>query len=173
MVEATLFDFWRSSAAYRVRIALNLVDIAYRTVPVDLDIGTQKRPEHLARNPQGLVPVLDIDGHRFTQSLAIIDYLNETRGLSFVPGDAPNRAKIRAVAMAVAVDIHPICNLSVATRASRDASDPEAARLQWMRDFIGPGLAAFDTLLDSFQGVSYCCADTPTLAEYLPYPTII
>ena len=87
MTETILYDYWRSSASYRLRIALNLAGIDYRAVPVDLVRGDHKTPAHVARNPQGLVPVLDIDGQRFTQSLAILDYLDTTRSLGLLPAD--------------------------------------------------------------------------------------
>src|SRR3990170_4621274 len=102
MSEVILYDYWRSSASYRVRIALNLAGIAYRSVPVDLLKKEHKSPEHLKRNPQGLVPALEIDGVLFTQSLAIIEYLAETRGLPNILPMAPmERAKVRAIAYAI------------------------------------------------------------------------
>ena len=97
MSEIILYDYWRSSASYRLRIALNLAGIAYTAVPVDLAKGEHRSEEHLARNPQGLVPVLDIDGLRLTQSLAILDYLDQTRGLGLVPADPAGRAKVQAL----------------------------------------------------------------------------
>lgn len=107
-----LYDYWRSSASYRVRIALNLLGIPYETVPVDLLEKEQKAPQHLARNPQGLVPVLEIDGLRLTQSLAIIEYQDETRpGSGLLPPDPAERARVRALAQVIAADIHPVCNL--------------------------------------------------------------
>ncbi len=103
MTETILYDYWRSSASYRLRIALNLAGIDYHAVPVDLVKGEHKSPEHLVRNPQGLVPVLEIDGHSFTQSLAILDYLNETKELNLLPEDHAEATKIRALAHSVAV----------------------------------------------------------------------
>lgn len=96
MTQPVLYDYWRSSASYRVRIALRLLGIDFERVPVDLLSGEQKATEHLARNPQGLVPVLDIDGQRLTQSLAIVEYLAETHpehGL--LPPDPFGRARVR------------------------------------------------------------------------------
>ena len=92
MHKTVLFDYWRSSASYRLRIALNLAGIAYETVSVDLVKGDHKTAEHLARHPQGLVPVLDIDGLRLTQSLAILEYLDETRSLGLLPTEPGRRA---------------------------------------------------------------------------------
>ena len=116
--DVVLYDYWRSSASYRVRIALNLAGIAYDRVPVDLVAGAQRSDAHLARNPQGLVPVLDIDGVRLTQSLAILDYLDRSRNLNLLPPDPAERAKAQALAHAIAVDLHPVCNLSVAKHAT-------------------------------------------------------
>ena len=94
MHTTVLYDYFRSSASYRVRIALNLVGIEYETVSVNLLEQDHKSPDHLARNLQGLVPVLDIDGHRLTQSLAILEYLNSTRESGFLPPDPARRAKV-------------------------------------------------------------------------------
>src|SRR5690606_33449557 len=115
---ARLYDYWRSSAAYRVRIALNLLGIPFESVPVNLLEGEQKAPENLARNPQGLVPTLEIDGLRLTQSLAIVEYLDETRQAGLLPREAAARARVRALAHAIAMEIHPVCNLSVARHAA-------------------------------------------------------
>jgi len=93
MSEVVLYDYWRSSASYRVRIALNLAGIAYRAQPVDLLTGAHKETNHLARNPQGLVPVLDIDGHRLTQPLAILEYLDTTRHLWADPARSAGRSQ--------------------------------------------------------------------------------
>lgn len=87
MNETVLYDYWRSSAAYRLRIAMNLAGLPYRSVAVDLLKGEHKSAEYLSRNPQGLVPVLEIDGHSMTQSLAILEYLNETRDMGLLSSD--------------------------------------------------------------------------------------
>ena len=107
-------------------------------MPVDLPTLRHKTPEHVARNPQGLVPVLEIDGDRFTQSLAILDYLDETRGLGLLPAEPAERAHVRALAHSIAVDVHPVCNVSVAAYAV-ELSGREEAREMWMRRFHRAG----------------------------------
>jgi maleylacetoacetate isomerase len=173
MSETVLYDYWRSSASYRVRIALNSLGESYRSVPVDLLAKAHKAPEHLVRNPQGLVPVLEIDGERFTQSLAIIEYLAETRATSgFLPDDAIGRQRVRSLSYAIAMDIHPVCNLSVVSHVMANAEDSEAARRNWMRKFIGEGLAAFERLLDHSATGRFCHGDMPTMADFCLVPQV-
>jgi maleylacetoacetate isomerase len=173
MTSPVLFDYWRSSASYRVRIALNMLDIPYSSVPVDLLSGQHKQPEHLARNPQGLVPALEIDGHMLTQSLAIIEYLAETRpDKPFLPADPLGRHRVRALSYAIAMDIHPTCNLGIVAHVMHQASDPEAARAAWMRKFIGEGLTAFERLLDHPATGTFCHGDRPGMADLCLVPQI-
>jgi len=166
-----LYDYWRSSASYRVRIALNLAGIAYKAVPVNLVKGEHRVRPHLDRNPQGLVPVLEIDGLRLSQSLAIVEYLDETRGLGLVPGDAADRTRIRAVAHAIAMDIHPVCNLGVVSHVAGLAPF-DTAREDWMRRFIGPGLEAVEEMLRGFDQAPFACGADPTLADICLMPQL-
>ena len=107
--EVVLYDYWRSSAAYRVRIALNLKGVAYRSVPIDLASGEQGGADYTARNPQGLIPALEIDGNLLTQSLAIIDYLDQTRPEPrLLSVDPAVRAGALGRALVIAADTHPI-----------------------------------------------------------------
>ncbi len=163
-----LHGYWRSSAAYRVRIALNLARISYQSIEVNLLDEAHKSREYLALNPQGLVPALEIDGHVLTQSLAIIGYLSETRALTVLPDEPYARARVNAAAMALSIDLHPICNLRVVDYAT-GADEP--ARLKWMQHFITPGLAAFEKLIDGFDG-PYCCGDQPSLADICMMPQL-
>ena len=107
MTDAVLYDYWRYSASYRLRIAMNLAGISYQSISVDLLKGEHKTEAYLNRNPQGLVPVLEIDGHSMTQSLAILEYLNDTREMGLISSDPTSAAQERAIAHAIAVDIHP------------------------------------------------------------------
>jgi maleylacetoacetate isomerase len=173
MTDTVLFDYWRSSASYRVRIALNMLGIAHDSVPVDLLSGAHKQPEHLARNPQGLVPALQIDGHMLTQSLAIIEYLSETRpNATVLPADPLGRHRVRALSYAIAMDIHPTCNLGVVFHVMQQSTDPEAARGNWMRKFIGEGLQAFERLLDNPATGDFCHGGTPSMADLCLVPQI-
>lgn len=172
MPETILYDYWRSSASYRVRIALNLAGITYQSVLVDLTKGEQRAPEHRARNPQGFVPVLDIDGLRLTQSLAILEYLDTTQALNLLPKDPAARARVQALAHAIAVDIHPVCNLQVAAFAEELADGRPGARAAWMARFIRPGMQAFEQMLETFDQAPYCCGDTPGLVDICLMPQV-
>ncbi|UYN99044.1 MAG: maleylacetoacetate isomerase [Devosia sp.] len=163
-----LYDYWRSSASYRVRIALSLAGLEWTSVPVDLLAGDNRSSEHLARNPQGLVPVLDIGNVRLTQSLAIIEYLNEVHGLGLLPADPVARARTRAIAYAVAVDIHPVCNISVVQYAAEHSGDPTLNRT-WMQHFIGKGLAAVEEMID---GGAFCIGESISMADVCLYPQL-
>lgn len=167
---ARLHDYWRSSASYRVRIALNLAGIGYESLPVDLVAGVQIAPAHLARNPQGLVPVLEIDGLQMTQSLAILEYLDETRGLGLLPATPAGRAQVRTLSHAIAMEIHPVCNLSVAKHAVA-ASGGAITMEGWMRAFIGPRLLAFEAMLAS-DARRFCHGDRLSLADLCLVPQI-
>lgn len=169
MSEVVLWDYPKSSASYRVRIALNLAGISYRSEIVNLLDGSQKASAHRARNPQGLVPVLDIDGVRLTQSLAILDYLDTTRDLGLLPSEAADRAKAQALAMSIAVDLHPVCNLSVAAHAAQGDND---AKVAWMRHFIRPGLVAFEALLDGFDQTPFATGTAPGMADLCLIPQL-
>jgi len=171
MADITLYDFWRSSASYRCRIALNLAGLDYTSIPVDLPTKQHKTPEHIARNPQGFVPVLDIDGLRLTQSLAILDYLDQTRDMGLLPREPSQRAQMQALAHAIAVDIHPVCNLQVAAYAV-EVTGREEMRADWMRRFIRPGMQAFETLLSAYAQTPFACGPHPTLVDICLMPQV-
>lgn len=171
MSRPVLYDYWRSSAAYRVRLALALKGIAHDRVPVDLVAGAHRGRAHLARNPQGLVPALAIDGLMLTQSLAIIDYLDETRPeVPLLPSDAAGRARVRAIAQAIACDIHPVSNLHVLNRV--EALAGAKARADWNRANIAAGLAAVERLLDHPDTGRFVHGDRPGLGDCVLLPQI-
>jgi maleylacetoacetate isomerase len=170
MTDVILHDYWRSSSAYRVRIGLNLLGIAYRAIPVDLTTGAQRSPEHLKANPQGLVPVLEIDGLRLTQSLAILEYLDETRHAGFLPKDRAKRAHARALAHAVAMDIQPVCNLRVAQHA---VSLGGSATIEgWMQHFITLGFQGLEEMLTETPEAGFAHGPLPGLADLCLVPQV-
>ncbi|WP_430441379.1 maleylacetoacetate isomerase [Shinella sp.] len=171
--EIILFDYWRSSASYRVRIALESLSLSYRRESVDLLAGQQRSPEHRARNPQGLVPALSIDGHVLTQSLAIIEYLAETRPEArFLPADPLGRQRVRTLSYAIAMEIHAVCNTGVIGHVMTLTGGGEETRVAWMKKYIGEGLLAVEKLLDAPATGIFCHGDTPTMADFCLVPQV-
>ncbi len=171
--DIVLYDYWRSSASYRLRIALANLGLAYRRVSVDLLVGEQRAPEHRARNPQGLVPALVIDGETLTQSLAIIEYLAETRPEArFLPADPLGRQRVRTLSYAIAMEIHAVCNSGVASHVMEITGGGDEVRAGWMRKFIGEGLTAVEALLDHPATGAFCHGDTPTMADFCLVPQV-
>ena len=145
MSETVLHDFWRSSAAYRVRIVLNLQGVAYITAPVDLPSGEHERDDYHSLNPQGLVPTLQIDGHVLTQSLAIIDYLDATHPEPpMVSSDPLRRSRTLAQALMIAADIHPVNNLRILNALRTDFGASEEQVRLWIQRWISTGFAALE-----------------------------
>jgi maleylacetoacetate isomerase len=168
-MQLTLYDYWRSSASYRVRIALNLKGLAYERVPVNLLEREQAGGDYLARNPQGLVPVLEADGQRITQSLAIIAWLDDTHPAPvLIPADPASRAHVLALAYAIACDIHPLNNLRVLRQLSSMGIE-QAARDDWYRHWIIEGFDALEALAAPRAG-RFLCGETPTLADICLVP---
>ncbi|GAA4161174.1 maleylacetoacetate isomerase [Shinella granuli] len=171
--EIILYDYWRSSASYRVRIALESLGLPYRRESIDLLAGQQRSPEHRARNPQGLVPALSIDGHTLTQSLAIIEYLAETRPEArFLPADPLGRQRVRTLSYAIAMEIHAVCNTGVIGHVMTITGGGEETRVDWMRKFIGEGLFAVEKLLAVPATGTFCHGDTPTMADFCLVPQV-
>jgi maleylacetoacetate isomerase len=173
----TLYSYFRSSAAFRVRIALNLKRLAYNVVPVHLlrDGGQHHSAEYARRNPAELVPTLDHDAITTTQSLAILEYLEETYPRpALLPSTASGRARVRALCLTVACEIHPLNNLRVLNYLKETMGVPEAVRNAWYRHWVEVGLRAFEKLLvrDSLAG-AFCHGDDPTFADCFLVPQIV
>ena len=165
-----LYDYWRSSAAYRVRIALNFKGLSYEQVPVDLRAGAQRAPDFLEINPQGLVPVLEDNGVSLTQSLPILNYLEERYPEPpLLPKDAPGKATSRAMAVAIACEIHPLNNLRVLQYLEHELGLTEAQRLSWYRHWVAEGFGAIETMLARSAG-AFCVGDAPSLADVCLVP---
>ncbi len=164
-----LHDYWRSSAAYRLRIGLNLLGLPYKSHPVDLGAGEQIAPANLSRNPQGLVPTLEIDGATLTQTLAILEYLDEVHAAGFLPKDPIGRAKVRALSYAVAMETSPICNLRVARHAVAQSGGSLKTEA-WMGHFITLGLSGLEAMLR--PNSPYCYGDQITMADICLVPQI-
>jgi len=162
-----LHGYWRSSAAYRVRIALNLKGVACEHAAHHLVRGDQRSDDYLALNPQGLVPALETGGEVLTQSVAIIEYLDETiPEPALLPRDARARAQVRAMALSVACDIHPLNNLRVLNYLRREFAQPEAAVEQWMRHWIETGFAALEAAVRRHSGDGrHCHGEAVTMAD--------
>ena len=172
MSRALLYDYFRSSAAYRVRIALNLKGIDYEQRPINLAKGGQKDEAYRALNPQGLVPMLEIDGHRLTQSLAIIVYLDQRyRDPPLMPADPAEGAHVRALAMTVACDIHPLNNLRVLKYLQGTFGIDDAAKDLWYRHWIEEGLAALEEMARPHAG-AFLFGDSPTIADVCLVPQL-
>ena len=167
-----LHDYHRSSAAYRVRIALNLKNVAYQSMPVDLLAGDQRGEAYRRINPQGLVPMLEIDGLRLTQSLAILDYLDarfpEPR---LVPRDPAARARVLAMGLVVACDIHPLNNLRVLRYLKHELAVEDAARDLWYSHWVREGFAALEAMAVEHGG-RYLGGDAPGLADICLAPQL-
>ncbi|NKC13913.1 MAG: maleylacetoacetate isomerase [Gammaproteobacteria bacterium] len=171
-----LHGYWRSSAAYRVRIALNLkgIEWMHRGVSLVQGGGEHLQPTFAALNPQQLVPVLSIDGANLTQSLAIIEYLEETRPKPpLIPSDPVGRARVRAFALAVACEIHPINNLRVLQHLTGELGLSSEERGRWYVHWVAGGLAALEAMLanDARTGM-FCEGDLPTLADICLVPQL-
>lgn len=167
-----LYDYFRSSAAYRVRIALNLKGIAYEPRSISLLKKAQSSAEYLSINPQGLVPTLTVNsGQHLTQSLAICEYLDEEfPDPPFMPKDALARARVRALAQSIACDLHPLNNLRVLGYLTGQLQLSDEAKLDWYRHWIASGLTAFENALDHPASGTFCHGDKPGLADLCLVP---
>lgn len=171
-----LHDYYRSTAAYRVRIAMNIKQLDYERREVHLvqEGGAQHTDAFKAINPQSLVPVLEDNGITITQSLAIVDYLEEAYPEpALLPKDLPARAFIRSVALTVCCDIHPLNNLRVLKYLKHEQGQTEAEKIAWYHHWLKLGFAALETRLMAYSGRGKCChGDTPTIADICLIPQI-
>lgn len=168
-----LYSYFRSSAAYRVRIALNLKGLTYEMVPIHLtkDGGRQHMPDYRAINPQARVPSLEVsEGTILTQSLAIIEYLDEMHpNPPLLPADALERAKVRAIAQLIACDIHPLNNLVALQYLKRKLKHEQAEIDSWYHHWINEGFAALEAML---KDGPYACGTSITLADVCLVPQV-
>jgi maleylacetoacetate isomerase len=172
MTRPVLHDYFRSSAAYRVRIALNLKGIEYDHRPVNLAEGAQKSPAYRALNPQGLVPMLEIDDLRLTQSLSIAVYLDQKYPEPMLmPRDPADGAHVRAMALAVACDIHPLNNLRVLKYLKGELGQEQAAIDRWYVHWVSEGLDALEAMAAPRAG-AFLFGNAPTLADVCLVPQL-
>lgn len=177
-----LHNYFRSSASFRVRIALALKGLSYDYIPVHLARGDHKLPEYAGISSDGLVPLLEVEGERLSQSMAIIEYLDETHPQPpLLPADALGRARVRALAQMIACEIHPLNNLRVLKYLVRELKVEEEAKNTWYRHWVRQGLENFERQLVTLDtqrrqaGLKpsvYCWGDTPTLADCCLVPQI-
>lgn len=169
-----LYNYFRSSASFRVRIALELKGLPYEYVPVHIAKGEHRQPAFADVGLEGLVPVLELaDSTRLTQSMAIIEYLDEVHPEpALLPADPLARARVRALAQIVACEIHPVNNLRILKYLTRELHVSEDAKNTWYRHWVRTGLEAFERQLAAAPAGRFCHGDTPTLADCCLVPQI-
>lgn len=170
MTRPILYDYYRSSAAYRVRIALNLKGVDYESRQVNLADGDQKSADYRALNPQAFVPMLEIGNYRLTQSLAILTYLDfRFSNPPLLPASAEARAHVLALSLAIACDIHPLNNLRVLHYLQDELDQDQEARNSWYAHWITEGFAALEVLAKDQAG-DFLFGDGPTMADVCLVP---
>jgi maleylpyruvate isomerase len=172
MKRMVLHGYWRSSAVYRVRIALNLKGLDYDQVGHDLRIGEQRDPAYRAIAPAGLVPALEYDGQALVQSLAILEWLEELWPTPpLLPTGAEERAVVRAMATTIAADIHPLNNLRILKYLKNELKEPQEQIDQWVAHWIGEGFTALEVMV-ARNGGRFAFGDEPGLADCLLVPQV-
>jgi maleylacetoacetate isomerase/maleylpyruvate isomerase len=169
-----LYNYFRSSASFRVRIALALKGLPYEYLPIHLAKDEHNRAEYADIAADGLVPVLELDdGTRLSQSMAIIEFLDEQHPMpALLPADALGRARVRALAQSIACEIHPVNNLRVLKYLTRELKVDEDAKNAWYRHWVRSGLEAFERQLAQAPASRFCFGDVPTLADCCLVPQI-
>ncbi len=168
-----LYNYFRSSASFRVRIAMNLKGLPFEYISVHLAKGDHKKPEYAAIAADGLVPLLDTGEVSLSQSMAIIEYLDELHPTpALLPADALGRAKVRALAQSIACEIHPLNNLRVLKYLVKELKVDEEAKNTWYRHWVREGLESFERQLAQLPPSTFCYGDTPTLADCCLVPQI-
>ena len=172
MSRPVFYEYWRSSAAYRVRIALKLKGVDYESRQIDLREGAQRSDAYRSLNPQGLVPMMEIDGHRLTQSLAILNYLDlRYPNQPLIPASAAERAHVVAMALTIACDIHPLNNLRVLKYLKDQLGHSQEEVDRWYAHWIAEGLSALEALAAPRAG-SFLWGDAPTAADVCLVPQL-
>ena len=172
MPKPIFYEYWRSSAAYRVRIALHLKGIDYESRQVDLREGAQNDPDYREINPFGFVPMLEIDGHKLTQSLAILNYLDiRYPNRPLIPAMAAERAHVVAMSLAIACDIHPLNNLRVLQYLKNELGHSQDEVDTWYRHWISAGLPALEAQAKPRSG-AFLFGDNPTAADVCLVPQL-
>jgi maleylacetoacetate isomerase len=167
-----LHDYWRSSAAYRVRIALHMKGLEVEQIPVDLRAGGQRTADYLALNPQGLVPFFEDGDLAISQSLAIIEYLEEAYpAVPILPKEPVDRARVRAIAQIIACDIHPLNNLRALQFLESELKASQKKRGIWYHQWLAKGFEAVEAMVKDLPG-RFCLGDEPTLADICLMPQV-
>ena len=168
-----LHNYFRSSASFRVRIALELKGLSYDYIAVHIARGDHKKPPYVDLSADTLVPLLEVDGQQLSQSMAIIEYLDEKYPVpALLPADSVGRAKVRALAQSISCDIHPINNLRILKYLVKELKVEEEAKNTWYRHWCREGLVAFEKQLTQLPAFTFCYGNTPTLADCCLVPQI-
>ena len=168
-----LHNYFRSSASFRVRIALELKGLGYEYLAVHLPSGEQKKAPYAQLSADALVPLLEVQGEHLSQSMAIIEYLDETHPTpALLPADALGRARVRALAQSIACEIHPLNNLRVLKYLVHELKVGDEAKNTWYHHWCRQGLEAFERQLGQLPASRYCYGDTPTLADCCLVPQL-
>ncbi len=168
-----LYNYFRSSASFRVRIALGIKGLPFEYISVHIAKGEHKKPEYAALAADTLVPLLDMGADKLSQSMAIIEYLDETHPTpALLPADALGRARVRALAQSIACEIHPLNNLRVLKYLVKELKLDEEAKNAWYRHWVRDGLVSFEKQLAQLPAGKFCYGDTPTLADCCLVPQI-